>query len=379
MTRARLLAAAATPAALLAIATGFAAAAPEVRVATSGNHSELVETLPITRRAAAEPQVVMSLRPSALPRLAGGDKLRLSAELQVTGNCVERVPRCVGPPYSYAPRVRARLVIARDAKTTGGPGALAVGPVKREHCTQRRPQYEHHCVLVFGNADLVVNRARLPCRPDRCRINLVADANHPRARRGDLLMVGGQKPDGTIPQDRGRLNAVWMRDTEARDIVRSSTTAKRKRRVPLDFRRRVIISKRLDRLERDEQLAVSVRLRTDISRLPYAVRSSARLILADRPNATKASEFVKAHARLRGEIAENNGENCTQPERVCTIRKVGVAEIRRSVERGGRPVPLYVNLVTVFGPKSPRAQGRDRVIMRRAAIDVERFAAALHR
>ena len=44
---------------------------------------------------------------------------------------------------------------------------------------------------------------------------------------------------------------------------------------------------------------------------------------------------------LCGEIAENNGSNCTRAEGRCAYRKVGVAEMRRdSVDGQGRPVPL---------------------------------------
>ncbi len=47
-----------------------------VRVATTGNGSERVKTLPITRRAGARPRVVISMGPHRLPSLEGGDRLR---------------------------------------------------------------------------------------------------------------------------------------------------------------------------------------------------------------------------------------------------------------------------------------------------------------
>src|ERR671929_156917 len=58
-----------------------------VRVATTGNGSELVKTLPITPKRGADKEVVMSLRPGTLPGLAAGDRLRLTSEFQITVNC----------------------------------------------------------------------------------------------------------------------------------------------------------------------------------------------------------------------------------------------------------------------------------------------------
>ncbi len=364
---------------LAAAALARGAEPPQVRVATTGNGSELVKTLPITRRPGAEPRVVMSMGPHRLPSLLSGDRLRVTAELQVTGNCRSRGPRCVGRPYHYAPDVRAQLVIARHANTTGGPGALAISARRHEACSQQRPDYEHHCVLVFTRGGVTINPARLPCPLDRCYVNLVADAHHARAEHGDLLMVGGLKPNGSIPQDRGRINVVRYRHAGSGDATKTSTEHRRKRRLRPDFRRRVVLSKELGGLEAGEQLAVSAAMATDVSHLRYAVRTSARLILTDSPSATRQSEFAKRLAIGRGEISENNGSNCTQAEGRCVYRKVGVAEMRRDALTGrGERVPLYVNLVTVVGPKVRRAHARDRVIVRRGEIDILRFPPALN-
>jgi hypothetical protein len=237
-------------------------------------------------------------------------------------------------------------------------------------------------VLTFTDPGLTIrDPSRLPCPLASCHVNLVADASQPRARAGDLLMVGGQRPDGSIPQDRGRINAVRYRGTTAGDFRTVSTATPRRRRLGPDLKRRVAYSLRLDRLGEGEQLDVSATLRTDISHLRYAVRSSARLILADSPTAVRQSRFVKGLALYRGEISENNGSNCTQSEGTCTYRKVGVMEMRRdAVDGRGRPVPLFVNLVTVFGPKVREAAGGDRVLLRRrGGIQVKRFGPELNR
>jgi hypothetical protein len=353
---------------------------PQVRVATTGNHSELVKTLPITRRPGAEKRVVMSMSPGKLPDLAAGDRVRVSAELQVTNNCNFRSSRCVGPVYHYAPRVRASLVLAGHGDTTEGVDALRLARSQRETCTQRRPDYEHHCVLTFTDAGFDVgDPARLPCRPDRCRINLVADAHYPRAGTGDLLMVGGQRPDGSIPQDRGRINVVRLRGATAGATRTVSTSDPRRRRLRPDLKRRVVYSQRLDHLRGGEQLEVEATLRTGIAHLRYAVRTSARMILADSPRATRQGRFVKGRTLNRGEISENNGSNCTQDKGTCVYRKVGVEAIRRdAVDRSGRERPLYLNLVVVVGPKVRQAQRGDRVVVRRrGGITVRRYGPEL--
>jgi hypothetical protein len=367
--------------AAIALAHAGQAEPPEVRVATTGNHSERLKTLPIARRAGRDQRVVMSMGPGRLPNLATGDRLRVTAEFQVTNNCNFRNPRCVGPVYHYAPRVRARLILASDARATGGPGTLPLARPQRETCTQRRPDYEHHCVLTFTDGALTVrDPERLPCRLDRCRINLVADAHHPQAGGGDLIMVGGQRPDGSIPQDRGRINVVRLRGSTAPDTRIVSTSDPRKRKLRPDLERRVVYSQRLDRLLDGEQLAVDVTLRTGIAHLRYAVRTSTRVVLADSPRAVRQGRFVKGHTRYRGEISENNGSNCTQDEGTCVYRKVGVEEMRHdAVDDRGRPVPLYVNVVVVVGPKVREAQGGDRVaIRRRGGIVVTRYAPELN-
>ena len=204
-------------------------------------------------------------------------------------------------------------------------------------------------------------RAALPCPLDACFVNLVAGARPParRARRpGDRRRAAPGRVDPAGPgadqrgplsrRDRGRLSSV------------GSTARPLKRRLAPDLRRRVAFSRRLVGLRDGEQLAVEAALRTDVSHLRYAVRTSARLILADSPRATRQSALVKHRALLQGEISENNGSNCTQDERHLHRRaRSGVLEMRRdAVAAGGRPVPLYVNLVTVLGPKVLKARPR---------------------
>lgn len=362
-------------------AADVVAAPPGIRVATTGQHSERVRKLPIARRQGQRKRVVMSLGPHRLPDLARDDLLRVTAELQVTVNCAFRSPRCVGRIYRYNPRVVARLVLARGPTITGGAGAIPLSGPHRDVCAQRKPHREHHCVLVFRDGGLRIARpGRLPCPLDGCYVNLVAEAFHPRARGRQVMLVGGNRPDGSIPQDRGRIDAIRYRNVAPSDFPVLSTHRRTLTHTPPDFRRRVVISKRLQGLEEGEQLAVEAAMRTGIGHLPYAVRTSTRLILAEGPREARQGQFVKKVAQLNGEIAESNGFNCTQDKGSCLTRKVGVLEMRRdAVRANGRPVPLYVNLVTVFGPKVLKARAGERVRLRRARIRVARFPPQVNR
>jgi hypothetical protein len=188
------------------------------------------------------------------------------------------------------------------------------------------------------------------------------------------MLVGGQRPSGKIPQDRGRINAIRYRDTVPSDFRTTRTRHLRKRAAPPDFKRRVVISKRLRGLRSGEQLAVTAGFREDISQLPYAVRTSVYVILAESPRHTRPGDFVKGHALGFGEISENNGSNCTKPPGTCTYRKVGVLEMRHdAVTRRGQRKPLYVNVVTVLGAKVLQARRRDRVRFPTGWIHIVRF------
>jgi len=348
---------------------------PRVRVATTGNRSERVKTLPITRRPGTERRVVMSLGPRRLPDLIRGDRVRITAELGVTTECYRLLPRCRRSPYRYDPRVRAQLVLAPSPKAKGKRRTMAISKRRDEICTQRRPQYEHHCILVFRHAGFRVRRPqRLPCKLDRCHVNLIADVHHPRASPNEVLVVGGQRPSGKIKGDRGRINAIRYRETVPSDFRRTGTRELRRGTAPPDLKRRVLISKRLRGLRAGEQLAVTAGFREDIASLPYAVRTSVYLILAESPWHTRPRDFVKSHAFGFGEISENNGQNCTTPPGTCAYRKVGVLEMRHdAVTPRGHRKPLYVNVVVVLGPKVLDARARDRVRFRHGSIQVVRF------
>lgn len=341
-----------------------------VRVATTGSFSELIERLPITTQVGAEPRVAMSLGPSKLPRLRRGDRLQLSSEVQVTLECNEPEPRCLNEPYAYDPELRVQLILADSRRAKRG---LELGRPRREVCQQRRPR-EHHCVVTIGRESLGIRKlSRLPCPAKRCFVNLVLDANNPEASSGDVLAVGGVKPNGAIPQDRGRINSVLFRPGGARYPGPNRSRARARTSLPLDLKRHVVYSQKLRRLEAGDQLAVEAAAFTSRSGLPYSVRTSAQLILAESRTGVRPGPLVRRIGG-GGELSEANGFNCTRDRVSCATRKVGVLRVRRSARLKGRFRPVFVNLVMVAGAKRVEAGGDDAYrLLRRGGLAVTRY------
>jgi hypothetical protein len=355
--------------------------APKVLVATTGDHSETRRTVPITRRASAKPRVVMSMGPHKLPGLAAGDRLRLSAELQVTVNCFRPDPACVGRPYFFNPHVGSKLVLASGPHIARGEHARAITGRRVITCKARPLRdRQHHCVLVFKHPSLpIASPGGLPCPPGGCYVNFVVDAHNREARRGERLIIGANKPNGHILQDKGRINAVRLRPGDQPPPPVLKTGRRRHSRVPLDQTPTVVLSQRLGGLRKGTQLAVLARMRADVSGLPYSARVTTHLILARTPRSTTTSARVARMASLHGEIAETNGSNCTRTQSPCPYTKVGVLRMLHDARgRRGRPSPLFVNLYVVSNPKRAKIHRRRTLrVLPHAQMRIARYRPAL--
>jgi hypothetical protein len=212
-------------------------ATDKVRFATTGNHSELVETIPITRSSKKKVQtVVMSLGPEDLPDFELNDRLLVNAEIQPSTTCVVPGSRCHGTRYRINPFIRARLVLADSAEPTAN--AIELAPSELVHCTQRRPNRNHHCPLVFRAADLdIPNPNGLPCPPDACYVNLLLSADHPKAKPGNKIVLGGDRPNGVVAQDKGRINAITVRSDAADPTAAIDQVIRARRGLPLHPRK----------------------------------------------------------------------------------------------------------------------------------------------
>jgi hypothetical protein len=349
----------------------------EVRFATSGNHSELVESIPITSAPKAAPAVAMSV---ALPPLELNDQLRVEAEVQPSTTCVVAGSRCIGTRYRINPFIRARLVLADGPEATASSIELAPGHVV--HCTQRRPNRNHHCPLVFRSvARDITNPLDLPCLLDACYVNLLVSADHPKAKTGNKIVLGGDRPSGKVAQDKGRVSAIIVHDAapEPTAAIDGGIRARGLRLHPRPgaSRKRVVHSIEVPDLHHKEILEASATFRAAIpsgrkgsggqrrrKRHAFNAYIGSDLILADTPSSTQPTSIAHT-AGLRGELAEGNGLNCTQRpsgfRTPCFVEKAGAIRITEDMPAG---TSLYLNLVSRAKPLLKIARKKDKVKLR---------------
>jgi hypothetical protein len=336
----------------------------KVKVATTGDHSETRETIRITRRAGDAKRVAMSMSPVKVPNLATGDRLEMSAELQVTTDCTHHEKGCASHPYLFDPHVGYRLVLASNPHATTGSDATPITDRREARCRQRGVNRQHHCVLVFNRAGIDIDDPdQLPCTLDSCHVNLVLDGHNRHAGPRDRLIVGGIDPHGRIRDGKGRLNAVRLRPGDQPPVPARSTHHRLVRRIHLPAKhRKAIFSVRLPGLEADDQLSAAARMKVGISKLTYNTRISSVLILAQHRHSIHRSPLTRHVGGENGTITEINGFNCTQAQSPCATRKVGVERIRHdALDGSGDPVPLFVNLVTVAKAKHAMPGSGDHV------------------
>jgi hypothetical protein len=327
---------------------------PRVFAASTGNHAELLQTVPIGMRDGQRKRVALSLGPGRLPALTRGDRLHVSAEVQLSVTCIgEADKRCIGRPYKFSPRIAAWIVLAPGRKVATGAETKQISGIERMTCGQRPPNRNHHCVLVVGtNTSEIPAPSRLPCRPGACHVNLVVSASHRAAEPGHLMTVGADRPNGTVRQGQARLNAALVRGPVPRPTV-TRTERLVHDTIPVapdrTAGRRTVYSLRLPPLKPGDVVIASARHLSAIGHLPYNVFIGSRLMLSSRPAARTADRVARKVGAPGGQVTEGNGFNCTHGPSAyrnpCLTRKVGMFQVRRVPLRDGRPVPVYLNLV----------------------------------
>ena len=373
----------------VAAASGGAAKAarahgPSVRFASSGDHSEIRERLPIADQKWGKKRVAMTIPPSQLPTLRKGDVLKTTGEVQLSTTCIDfNAVRCIGRRYAFSPREDARIVLASRRGATGGDHVMAVAQARSLRCHQPLPNRNHHCVLVFPPTETKIRHPNgLPCRPDACRLNLVVEADHPRARDGQVVLVGADRPNGTVRQDKGRLSATVLHGRV--DSKRFRTAARRSRSIPIapsgKSGRRVIYSQRINRLHKGDVIEASAAHLITIASLRYATFIGTHVVLARGPHAVSSAGLPRRVASGGGDLTEQNGFNCTHGPSAyqdpCLTRKAGAIRIKRNVQRHGHPAPLWINVVTAGLPKGTTANQGDRMrVLPRGELVVRRYRA----
>ena len=370
--------------------------AQKVKVSSTGLGAERIKTVPIGKRSGQKPRVVMSLSPDQLGRIDPGDSVWVGGEVEVSTTCLEPMRQCIGRIYHFSPTVRLRAVLAGSSKATQG---VPVGGSERLRCSQKLPHRNHHCVIVLeGTTDLKSSQA-LPCSPN-CNLNLVVDASHPGARRGQVLVVGVDTNAGTVSQKKGTLSAAVSRPGLFPAVAPIVQTKPSRRRLAVGAQysgaggeKKVVMSRRLDNLREGEQLVVDTRLKVKTGHLPYGTLLQSFLVLSEKPYSASRVGLPSKVASFKGKITAQNGFNCTRGRSghrsPCLIRKVGVVRILRDVrarpdarheEDRGPFQPLYVNLVmqsaAQFGGHRHRRSDTAKIASR-GSLAVTRFGAEL--
>lgn len=331
---------------------------PPPVVATSGNKSELIKRVPIKRGHGSGERVAMRLGPSALQPIEPGDRLRAGAEVQVSTTCIEPGPRCVGRSYKLSPTVTARIVLSRGHKARSP--SVALSRRRTVLCKQHRPNRNHHCTLTVPNTvTRVPNPAALPCPPGRCYVNLLLSAHNRKAKRGNYVVLGGDRPDGSLEQDKGRLTVIQAHD-DVRAPAVFTNAALLHHRLPLTIadadKRRIVYAMPIPAPQRGEVLAFDVKFVSAISALPFNTFVTSRVILASGPFRTRPTKKAKTAIRFRGQATEANGFDCTLGPsgyaNPCITHKSGAIRFRRDVvhDKAGTPATLWLNVIAGAKP-----------------------------
>jgi hypothetical protein len=347
----------AIPAAAIA-AKGVPTGPPSAELATTGNSSELIETVPIAKKRNEQPRVVMSLSPEKLEPIETGDRLRASGEMQVSTTCVAPGPRCVGRPYDVNPTITARIVLA-DSPDPAAP-SIPLSETITKRCKQTRPNRNHHCTLTIPNLETSIpDVSSLPCPPTACYVNLIVTAHNKRAKRGDVVVVGADEPDGSVKQDKGRLNLVQAHagvpapaPTASTDVVTPDLPVT----LPDRERKRVVYSVPIPAPQKGEVLAFDASFQISINQLRYNSFIASRVMLGETPTSTKSTGIARTAMPFRGQASESNGFNCTLGSsgyaNPCTVIKAGAARISRDAVdvATDEPATLYLNVLASAKP-----------------------------
>ena len=342
---------------------------------------ELEKTIPITKRGA--PRTIAQLKADKLGPVREGDTVEAFSEVEVSTTCLEPMPKCVGKRYRFSPKIEARLVLADG---TGRRGA-ALGGTERVTCAQDLPNRNHHCVLALHRVQVL--RETPSCAPS-CSLNLVVQAYHDKAEKGNVVAVGADQDDG-IAQRRASLSAAVFVPGESYDPERTETTKRLVRSVkvnPSDTREVTVASIRLDRLTRGEVLAVEARAVSSIGHLPYNALTQGQIVISEKRASSDNHGIPLSVATRNGLVTAKNGFNCTRGQSgyttPCATEKGGFVRILANSRRHpnqdeGRWRPLYVNFFMGFQEEyvtgRPWRRG-DEAKIKRVRLEVRRYSPA---
>jgi hypothetical protein len=344
-----------------AVATAGLLQAPkpgEPVVATTGDDSELLRKIPIARTPGARDRVAMRLNPDTFEPIRQGDRLRVSGEVQMSTTCVDPGPRCIGTNYRINPTLTARIVLSPSPRADSG--FFPLSPSRSVLCKNQRPNRNHHCTIAIPNTETAISDlGALPCAPDACYLEMIVGAASKKAKRGNVVVLGADRPDGSVAQDKSRLNMVQSHsDVPDPNVVSSNDLVNTE--LPLTIedseKKRVVYSIPIQNATKGEVLAFDARFTTSISSLHYNTFISSRVITAKDPADTKSRGYAKRAIPLKGQATESNGFNCTLGPsgfaNACTTVKSGAVRFERDVidRHTDQPATIYLNVLAGAKP-----------------------------
>ena len=194
----------------------------------------------------------------------------------MTVDCDKPSARCTGRPYDFDPHVQVSLELAARKSASARSRVIARRTLT---CRQRLPNRQHHCPVVLDRTTRIGDH--FPCPLDRCYANVVVSASSPQASGDQRMIIGANKPNGRIVQNKSRLNAIRLgRGETARRLV---TKRLRRGSLRLRPRRKVVLSQKVEGLERGDVLAVAASLRSDVRHLGYNALVGGELVVARGP------------------------------------------------------------------------------------------------
>jgi hypothetical protein len=140
----------------------------------------------------------------------------------------------------------------------------------------------------------------------------------------------------------------------------------------------VTFSVKVNHLERGDALLARARQLTDIGHLPYSAFVAGELIVGTKRTSTAPEGLARKAISYHGTLSAVNGFNCTQGRSgyatPCLLRKVGLGKVQRDiVNKKGKDVPLFVNLISRSFPKLAGAGSGDAAIIRGGFVEVRKL------
>jgi hypothetical protein len=193
-------------------------------------------------------------------------------------------------------------------------------------------------------------------------VNLIVGAYNRKAKAGNRVVLGGDQPDGSVEQDKGRLNIVQAHAAVPLPQT-SQTTTVVEPSLPLTIgdseKRRVVYSLPITAPQQGDVIAFDSSFTTDITALRFNTFISSRVILAETPTSAKSTGLAKRATAYKGQGTESNGFNCTLGSsgypNPCTTTKAGALQITRKfkTDYGQEPTTLYLNTLAGAKPLLP--------------------------